>query len=577
MRIVFKISILIFGLSILNGTLAYSQESQDYHKKYNSLNDSIIKYEDDNTRLAILFAKKQLVLAEQSKDTIHLIEGLKKLGRFYQGIAEFNKAIEVSKREFQLLKKIDVSSQKYAKVFDHTYEVEAMLKMGRSNFFLGNVKEGLSLFDEAAEISKEKNLDNYYNYIIPFLKAELLTEFGNYNDALLIYKELYSIVPTLKNKNEIEKKHSRSILSILLSRNYQVLQETDSALWALKRGEKENLHNIDAYSKLLYQAQFGEVYLSKKDYNKAIVHLKEAEKVGYEYDSVIAPANVSLPLGECYYVLGDYNQAISTLEKGIRVKELRVKEIFLTDDYSLLAKVYKEAGNLEKSNEYYEKYVINKTALERSKDTLTTDFHDKELHNLNKEKASQKSKLQYIIGSILVLVLGLFFVIGYLIKEKRQNASKFKKLLYKINIESEEKLTVIDTKDSLLEEKSSADVSDEITEQILNGLEKLKEQEYFLNGDCNSYNVAKKIKTNTSYLSKVINAQFEKNFNTYINDLRINYALIQLKENSRFRSFSVQSIAEELGYKSADSFTKYFKLRTGLNPSFYIKQLDSLD
>ena len=107
-------------------------------------------------------------------------------------------------------------------------------------------------------------------------------------------------------------------------------------------------------------------------------------------------------------------------------------------------------------------------------------------------------------------------------------------------------------------------------------MEKLKEQKYFLKQECNSYNVAKKIKTNTSYLSKVINSHFQKNFNTYINDLRINYAIVRLKNDSRFRSFSIQSIAEELGYKSADSFTKYFKQDTGLNPSFYIKQLNTL-
>ncbi|MGJ8661243.1 MAG: helix-turn-helix domain-containing protein, partial [Bacteroidota bacterium] len=135
---------------------------------------------------------------------------------------------------------------------------------------------------------------------------------------------------------------------------------------------------------------------------------------------------------------------------------------------------------------------------------------------------------------------------------------------------------IIDSKDDELESNTTNEVGPEITAQILDGLKELESVNYFLNPDCNSYNVAKKIKTNTSYLSKVVNQEFEKNFNTYINDLRINYAIVQLKEDKRFRSFSIQSIAEELGYKSADSFTKYFKIHTGLNPSFYIKQLNSL-
>ena len=133
-----------------------------------------------------------------------------------------------------------------------------------------------------------------------------------------------------------------------------------------------------------------------------------------------------------------------------------------------------------------------------------------------------------------------------------------------------------DVKDEAQEDNSS-DINETTKHQILEGLNKLEKQEYFLRQDCNSYNVAKKIKTNTSYLSKVVNSHYQKNFNAYINDLRINYAVLKLKNDNRFRKFSIQSIAEEVGYKSADSFTKYFKKQTGLNPSFYIKKLNALD
>ena len=137
-------------------------------------------------------------------------------------------------------------------------------------------------------------------------------------------------------------------------------------------------------------------------------------------------------------------------------------------------------------------------------------------------------------------------------------------------------LPIIDTKDEVLEEKNSTEVPEETKQQILEGLKKLEKQEYYLKQECNSYNVAKKINTNTSYLSKVINSHYGKNFNTYINDLRINYTIVRLKNDVIFRSYSIQSIAEEVGYKSADSFTKYFKKDTGLNPSFYIKEIKNI-
>ena len=145
-----------------------------------------------------------------------------------------------------------------------------------------------------------------------------------------------------------------------------------------------------------------------------------------------------------------------------------------------------------------------------------------------------------------------------------------------MNRSSESALPIIDTKDEVLEEKNSTEVPEETKQQILEGLKKLEKQEYYLKQECNSYNVAKKINTNTSYLSKVINSHYGINFNTYINDLRINYTIVRLKNDVIFRSYSIQSIAEEVGYKSADSFTKYFKKDTGLNPSFYIKEIKNI-
>ena len=576
MKHIAKISTLIIILIFFISRHSYSQDLENNQIEYKRLNDSIAKYIDTNTRLAIEFAKKQLTLAKINKDTVQIIQVLNLLGKNYQHIAEFKESRNNFERELQLLRKIDIRKKKYAEVLNSSYEIDVLIGIGRANHYLGDVKNSMKYFDEGIEIARDKKLERYHEYLIPSFIAELQFTTGNYKDALISFKNMFDDIPSMKSFTEIEKNRARKFLSYRLSNIYLELQMQDSALWVLERARKIDLDTTDVYTNLIFQAQLGKIFLEKKEYNKALHHLKAAEKYGYVYDSVLAPANVSLELAQCYLNLKDYDQAIKTLENGIRIKKLKTKEIYLTEDYKLLAEIYKEAGDLEKSNAYYEKYIINQTALEKSKDTITSSFHDKEIQDLAKEKSFQKNRLLYVISGISVLVLGLFFVILYLIKERKKNTKKFENLLAKMNVDSEAELQIVDTKDSDLEEKSSADVNEEITKQILNGLEKLKEQEYFLKQECNSYNVAKKIKTNTSYLSKVINSHFQKNFNTYINDLRINYAIVRLKNDSRFRSFSIQSIAEELGYKSADSFTKYFKQDTGLNPSFYIKQLNTL-
>jgi len=117
-------------------------------------------------------------------------------------------------------------------------------------------------------------------------------------------------------------------------------------------------------------------------------------------------------------------------------------------------------------------------------------------------------------------------------------------------------------------------IKDEKIQELLEKLEKLKVSGYFLRQDSSLYNTAKRLKTNTSYLSSVINNAMNTNFSKYVNDIRMEFVILELKNNSRLRAYSVQGIAEEIGYKSADSFTKYFKESTGLTPSAFIRSLN---
>jgi YesN/AraC family two-component response regulator len=289
--------------------------------------------------------------------------------------------------------------------------------------------------------------------------------------------------------------------------------------------------------------------------------------------------------GKAYLGLKQYDKAAAVLQKGADDYDVKAaEEGFMDDHYKLLAKAYKYAGDIEKSNFYFEKYIYTTDEFSKIQDTVASAFKQKEvdafkkeLNAIESEKNKQTTYVIYIVlGATLIILILLFFLLKFS-QNKKKNELKFQELLQKVNTaKGNATAKVVDTKDEVLEETVASDVSDEVTQQILEGLQKLESQEYFLKQDCNAYNVAKKIKTNTSYLSKVVNSHYQKNFNTYINDLRINYAIVRLENDTRFRSFSIQSIAEELGYKSADSFTKYFKQNTGLNPSFYIKQLNQL-
>ncbi|WP_083380501.1 helix-turn-helix domain-containing protein [Flavobacterium frigoris] len=82
------------------------------------------------------------------------------------------------------------------------------------------------------------------------------------------------------------------------------------------------------------------------------------------------------------------------------------------------------------------------------------------------------------------------------------------------------------------------------------------------------------MKTNTYYLSGVVNNYYNKSFSEYLNELRINDAIGVMISNATYRKYSTQAIAESVGFKNAVSFTKSFNKRKGVTPVKFIKGLE---
>jgi YesN/AraC family two-component response regulator len=78
---------------------------------------------------------------------------------------------------------------------------------------------------------------------------------------------------------------------------------------------------------------------------------------------------------------------------------------------------------------------------------------------------------------------------------------------------------------------------------------------------------------NTKYLSEIINTNKEKNFNGYINKLRINHIAKLLRNNPVFLNYKVSYLAEYSGFSSHSTFTTVFKSVTGMSPNTYIQEI----
>ncbi|MEM7086274.1 MAG: helix-turn-helix domain-containing protein [Bacteroidota bacterium] len=121
--------------------------------------------------------------------------------------------------------------------------------------------------------------------------------------------------------------------------------------------------------------------------------------------------------------------------------------------------------------------------------------------------------------------------------------------------------------------KKPIGISKEIVEAVLLKLNAFEQNKGFLNTNVNLSTLSKSLETNSSYLSKIINHTQGKTFKSYLNDLRVQYAHETLKSDSQQRKYTIEAIAFDFGFKSAENFSKKFKAAYGMYPSKFMRNL----
>lgn len=255
--------------------------------------------------------------------------------------------------------------------------------------------------------------------------------------------------------------------------------------------------------------------------------------------------------------------------KAIIYNELNVKDssLFYSNNYLKLKKKVRSKSNLLKiyailSNAYNSKKEIDSAykysnltlkELENIKSESNKVFNKiyledyakaKELNNKITETQSESNTKFKIVILVFILVI-LSFI--YLLRKKQLKLIPLKK---EYNI---------DTK---------------LEKEILNGIKALENSKDFLHSYFNINVLAKKLNTNTTYISYIINTTKKQSFKQYITQLRIEYLIKKLKEERFYRNYTIKSLAEEIGYTNASAFTRAFKKYKGITPSEFIKHLN---
>jgi len=104
--------------------------------------------------------------------------------------------------------------------------------------------------------------------------------------------------------------------------------------------------------------------------------------------------------------------------------------------------------------------------------------------------------------------------------------------------------------------------------KIINDL--MNEEKPYLNPDLNLAELSKLTNMSTNQLSETLNSCFQKNFNDFINEYRVDEVKKRL-DIGQHLNLSFLGIALDCGFNSKATFNRVFKRITGQSPTEYIK------
>ncbi len=505
-----------------------------------------------------MYSNTLLAKAKELKDSLGLAKGYQ-LVSYYRGedfpttLAYLDSSIAVSK---------NLNHKRFPAI---SYSVK-----GGKYREMGDFDKSLDCYIAALKYSKKANNMNFY-YLTKHNIASLKKRIGELEEAAVMFKEVIDY----EDKNNISGiGHLATIL--YLADSYRKLEYKDSATFYNKIGIKESLKDsIDIYDyfvlhegiNLFYKQQY---QASLDSINKSLIFFEDA-KPRDEETLVIA----YLHLAKLYKKFDNkekYLDFLLKINQSYKRSNFAYKE--MRESYTMLIDYYKSINNKNEQLYYINQLIKVDSLLDKRYKSLnkkiTKDYdipnllRDKEeiIASLEAEKSSSATQI-LVISSLLILSLG---GVGYYYYNQRRYKKRFLQLL--------DTNTPQETAPAPKDKTGITTISPDTLEQLLAHLEEFEKQQKYLASNINSKDLAKSFGSNSSYLSLVVNTYKQKTLSQYINDLRIDFVVEKLQSDSKFRKYTIKAIAQEVGFNTAEAFSKTFYKKTGIYPSYFIKKLE---
>jgi len=453
---------------------------------------------------------------------------------------------------------------------DENYPGVAYEKKGDYYYSKRAYKHALDNYVQFAYFAKkhqQKELISNANYMIGVIKRRI----GNTTEALELYQNNYAF--SKKHKEEIsERSYLNSITA--LANIFNDLEQGDSASYYNTLGYKEAVRlknerfqyhfalnqGISAYHIQAYQTAIDSI----EKYIPYFENLNDYDKLSFAYYYG----------GEAFIKLHQQEKAIQYFKK-VDTAFQKTHSLFplLRKAYLQLNTYYKSNNDIVQQLQYKNKLISVDSVLNSDELYLTkTIYKEYEIPKLEAEKEiilaeKQIQQNTYKKIVIVLIIVVLLTLIGFRIQYKKRKIAQQR---FQEVIKTKSSAETNDKQKNRIKELS---IPSEIIEDVLAKLEVFEKENSFISNQITLNSLAKELHTNPNYLSKIINHIKKCSFTNYISNLRIEYAIEQLKNNPTYLKYTIKAIASEVGFNNVQSFSKAFSKSKGINPSYFIREL----
>lgn len=514
----------------INQCISKAKSEKNYKELFQAYKDAILYSE--NKKMA--YADSCIIAAKNSEKNDLIGDAYLSKGAIYY----FNQ------RKFQY------ALEEYLKAYEYLKDSKNEFLKYQNIYHIGVVKSYLGYYDEALKI---------FNECIEFFEAKID---GGFNKNIIFNN----------TKGYLNSLHQAIICYQMLGENEQANNLLNIAETKIPKTKDFNLEK-SYFTKSLGVSEF-----KNKNYTKAIQYFDQALPELIKVNDFTWVSYIYFYKGKSYELLGNLNLEVENYRK---VDSIFNKNKFilpeLRSNYEELIGYYRKENN-HKEELYYTNQLLKVDSVIASdfKHLSTRVYKEYDTKMLldtkeNLEKTNSYSKLLIFICLAIITALGI--VMYYRIRKQKNIQKNYDDLLIKLEESNQAEETasivkpeVVETGDKNIKFDSS------IVEKLLNDIHTFENKQGYLEQGLTLKKLSEQFKTNTSYLSQVINEYKGSNFNTYINILRINYATQKIYHDKEWRKYSIEHIAAAAGFSNRQSFSNIFLEQNGIRPADFIKK-----